>query len=82
MIDDLGGQATLVQTDVSKAHEVETMIKRAVEAYGRLDFAFNNAGTTLVRTSSYTEEAWDRVMDMNLKGVWLCMKYEIAQMVQ
>ena len=85
MIEDLGGQAAFVETNVAKAGEVEAMIKRAVEAYGRLDFAFNNAGiegTTLVRTADYTEEAWDRVMDVNLKGVWLCMKYEIARMVE
>ena len=84
MIEDVGGQALFVQADVSKAGDVEAMIKRTVGAYGRLDFAFNNAGiegTTLVRTADYTEEAWDRVINVNLKGVWLCMKHEIAQMV-
>jgi len=56
-----------------------------VETYGRLDCAFNNAGieeTSLLPTAESTEENWDRVIGTNLKGVWLCMKYELAQMVK
>ncbi len=77
-----GGEAIFVSTDVSKAAQVESMVNQAVEAYGRLDFAFNNAGTsTSGLMHEATEEDWDRVIDVNLKGVWLCMKYEITQML-
>ena len=77
-----GGEALFVRTDVSRAGEVESMVSQAVEAYGRLDFAFNNAGTsTGGPMHEATEEDWDRVVDVNLKGVWLCMKFEIAQML-
>ncbi len=77
-----GGESIFVRTDVSKAAEVESMVSQAVEAYGRLDYAFNNAGTgTGGPMHEATEEDWDRVIGVNLKGVWLCMKYEIAQML-
>ena len=85
MIAEAGGEATFVETDVSKAAEVEHMVSRAVEVYGRLDCAFNNAGiegTTLVPTADYTIAAWDQVIAVNLTGVWLCMKYEIPQMLK
>ena len=79
-----GGEALFVKTDVSKAAEVETLIQKAVEKFGRLDVAFNNAGVEgvwgpIVRQS---EEDWDRTIDINLKGVWLCLKYEIRQMLK
>ncbi|HXG21329.1 MAG TPA: SDR family oxidoreductase [Methylomirabilota bacterium] len=79
-----GGQGLFVKTDVSKAAEVEALIKQTVAAYGRLDCALNNAGVEgiFVSTVEYTEADWDRVLAINLKGVWLCMKYEIAQMLQ
>ncbi len=77
-----GGEAIFVRTDVSKAAEVESLVDQAVEAYDRLDFAFNNAGTSSGGPMhEETEEDWDRVIDVNLKGVWLCMKYEIRQML-
>jgi NAD(P)-dependent dehydrogenase (short-subunit alcohol dehydrogenase family) len=85
MIKEAGGEATFVRTDVSKASEVEALVNKAVETYGQLDCAFNNAGiqgTPLVSTVDYTEENWDRVISVNLKGVWLCMKYEIFQMLK
>jgi NAD(P)-dependent dehydrogenase (short-subunit alcohol dehydrogenase family) len=77
-----GGDATFVKTDVSKAAEVEALIARTVTAYGRLDCAHNNAGIEGVEalTADYPEEDWDRVLAINLKGVWLCMKYELPQM--
>jgi NAD(P)-dependent dehydrogenase (short-subunit alcohol dehydrogenase family) len=82
MINEAGDQAIFVKVDVSKAVEVEEMINRAVEAYGRLDCAHNNAGIELLATiTDCTEEDWDRLMDINLKGVWLCLKYEIPQMI-
>ncbi|MEW6296745.1 MAG: SDR family oxidoreductase [Thermodesulfobacteriota bacterium] len=79
-----GGQGLFVKTDVSKAAEVEALIKQTVATYGRLDCAFNNAGVegAFVSTAEYTEADWDRVLAINLKGVWLCMKYEIAQMLR
>ena len=79
-----GGEAVFVKTDVSKHAEVNALIDKAVQTYGRLDYAFNNAGIEgpTVSTVDHTEEEWDSVIDINLKGVWLCMKYEIPQMLR
>ena len=83
MVDQIGGEAICVRTDVSQAEEVEAMVVQTVAAYGRLDFAFNNAGIAgdIVPLTDYSEELWDRVIGINLKGVWLCMKYEIKQIL-
>src|SRR5213079_2052292 len=72
-----GGDALFVRTDVSKAAEVETLLQKVVETYGRLDYAHNNAGIlgTGAPTADCTEENWDRTIGINLKGIWLCMKY-------
>lgn len=79
-----GGDAVFVKTDVSQDAEVEALVQKAVATYGRLDCAFNNAGIAgaAARTADYTQKQWDRVIGINLTGVWLCMKYEIAQMVK
>ena len=78
-----GGEATFVTCDVSKSQDVESMVNKAVEAYGSLDCAFNNAGIGVFSTTAEcSEEDWDRLMSINLKGVWLCMKYEIIQMLK
>jgi NAD(P)-dependent dehydrogenase (short-subunit alcohol dehydrogenase family) len=84
LIKTVGGEAIFVKADVSKAAEVEAMVNTAVAAYGRLDCAHNNAGIegAMSTTADYTEEDWDRVISINLKGVWLCMKSEIAQMLK
>ncbi len=84
MIRSAGGESTFVKTDVSNAADVERLIRRTVETYGRLDCAHNNAGIegADLLTADYTEEEWDRVISINLKGVWLCMRYEIPQMLQ
>jgi NAD(P)-dependent dehydrogenase (short-subunit alcohol dehydrogenase family) len=84
LIRSAGGDALFVKTDVSKAAEVETLIHKVVERFGRLDMAFNNAGiegvwVPIVRQS---EEDFDRTIAINLKGVWLCLKYEIRQMLK
>jgi NAD(P)-dependent dehydrogenase (short-subunit alcohol dehydrogenase family) len=78
-----GGEAIFVKTDVSKSADVEAMIKKVVDTYGRLDCAFNNAGIegALQPTNEYDEAVWDRVLGINLKGVWLCMRAEIRQML-
>ncbi len=79
-----GGEAIFVKCDVSSDKEVETLIAKAVDTYGRLDCAFNNAGIDgeSALTDKYRVSEWDRVIGINLKGVWLCMKYEIAQMLK
>ena len=84
MIKDTGREAIFVKADVSKASDVENLISTAVRTYNRLDCANNNAGIEGVNASTIdcTEENWDRVIDINLKGVWLCMKYEIPQMLK
>lgn len=79
-----GSDGLFVKADVSKAAEVDILIQKAVERFGRLDLAFNNAGiegvwVPIVRQS---EEDWDRTIEINLKGVWLCLKYEIRQMLK
>ena len=78
-----GGEAMLVRTDVTQAAHIEMLVAKTVETHGRLDCAFNNAGVTgdIARTAECTEENWDRTISVNLKGVWLAMKYEILQML-
>jgi NAD(P)-dependent dehydrogenase (short-subunit alcohol dehydrogenase family) len=78
------GEAIFVQTDVTVSAQVGVLIKRVVETYGRLDCAHNNAGIAgaAVQTASVSEAEWDRTMLVNLKGVWLSMKYEISQMIR
>ena len=84
MIKKSGGEALFVKTDVSSSSEVKAMVTTTVNAYGRLDFAFNNAGIfgTPDKLINLSEENWDKVIGINQKGVWLCMKYEIRQMIQ
>ena len=85
MIRDAGGEAIFVATDVSKSSDVQAMVATCISEYGQIDFAVNNAGiegTVMVPTADYEEEAWDRVIDINLKGVFLCMKYEIPEMLK
>jgi NAD(P)-dependent dehydrogenase (short-subunit alcohol dehydrogenase family) len=85
MIKKAGGEAHFVQTDVTEATEVERLIAACVKNYGGLDYAVNNAGiegTPFTPAAEYQEEIWDRVIDTNLKGVWLCMKYEIPEMLK
>jgi len=78
-----GGQAEFVQNDVAQARQVEDLVEGIVERHGRLDCAFNNAGTFKGGpVHEMSEEDWDEVCNINLKGVWLCMKYQVAQMLR
>jgi NAD(P)-dependent dehydrogenase (short-subunit alcohol dehydrogenase family) len=84
-IEDGGGEATFIKTDVRVPAEIDHLFKTLLERYGRLDIAFNNAGASLphVPTAAKTTLAeWDLVMETNLRGVWLCMKQEIPQMLK
>jgi NAD(P)-dependent dehydrogenase (short-subunit alcohol dehydrogenase family) len=84
LIKEAGGEAIFVQADVTKEADVEAMVDKAVGVFGRLDIAFNNAGTVGENPSliEQTEAEYDRIMNANVKGVWLSMKYEIAQMLK
>ena len=79
-----GGEAAFIRADVSMGKEVAALIRRTVALYGRLNFAHNNAGVegTRARAAAAAEEDWDRTIAINLKGVWLCMKYEIPEMLK
>lgn len=84
LIVDAGGEAAFVRADVSRAADVEAMVHRAVDVFGRLDYAFNNAGIEgeSAPTAECSEQNWDRVLGINLKGVWLCMRREIREMLR
>src|SRR3954447_18950318 len=77
-----GHKAIAVRCDVSDDEQVAAMVDRTVAEFGRLDAAFNNAGVMarLAPTADSTREDWDRVIGINLRGVWSCMKYELRQM--
>ena len=84
-IKDMGGDGMFVHADVSRAADVAALVDATVAAYGRLDCAYNNAGIEGFmggRLHEYPEDTWDRLMDINVKGVWLCLKYEIPQMLK
>src|SRR6184192_4396941 len=80
----LDGEAIFVKTDVSKASDVKVMIDQTLATFGRLDFAFNNAGIEQLLTPlpEQTEETYNQIMDINVKGVWLSLKYEIPAMLK
>jgi len=80
----LGGEALWMQTDVSKADQVEALVRGTVEAYGRLDYAFNNGGSGGMGgwVTDIQEPDWDATINGFLKSVWLCMKYELKEMLK
>ena len=83
-VKDSGGQAAFVEADVSKAIDVERMVRAAVNTYGRLDILHNNAGIFVKPTPAHelTEDVWDRVFDINIKGVWLGCKYAVPELIK
>jgi NAD(P)-dependent dehydrogenase (short-subunit alcohol dehydrogenase family) len=85
LICDSGGAAKFLQTDVQSSQEVERAVTFAVKAFGAVDYAFNNAGVATRDggpIADFPEAEWDRIIGINLKGVWLCMKYECQQMLK
>lgn len=84
MINDAGGEAAWIKADVTKDEDVKAMVQLAVDRFGGLDMAFNNAGIegALAPTHEYPEDAWQRVIDINLTSVWRCMKHEIPVMLE
>ena len=84
LIKESGGEAIFVQTDVSRSEQVQALVERAVSAYGRLDIAHNNAGIEgpIARIADCVESDWDRTIEVNLKGVWLSMKFEIPAILK
>lgn len=83
LIRQAGGDALFLQCDVTRDAEVQQMMTRAVEAYGRVDYAFNNAGIEIEkgRLAEGSEAEFDAIMGVNVKGVWLCMKYQLPVML-
>jgi NAD(P)-dependent dehydrogenase (short-subunit alcohol dehydrogenase family) len=84
MIREIGGDALAVRCDVTRSDDVRQALNAAIETFGRLDIAFNNAGIeyTIQPLSDITEEEWDRIIAVDLRGVFLCMKHEIPLILQ
>ena len=84
MIEDAGTQALALRCDVARAEEVKAALDKTVNGFGRLDFAFNNAGVEqpVKQAADITEEEWSRIINIDLRGVFLCMKYEIPMMLK
>jgi NAD(P)-dependent dehydrogenase (short-subunit alcohol dehydrogenase family) len=84
VIEKAGGRAIFVRADVGQAGDVEQVVARTVSAFGRLDCAFNNAGIEgqMATTADCSDENFDRVIAVNLKGTWLCLRAEIRQMLR
>jgi NAD(P)-dependent dehydrogenase (short-subunit alcohol dehydrogenase family) len=83
-IEDIGGHALAVKCDVTRGEDVQSALAKTVEGFGRLDYAFNNAGAEQQPkpTADITEEEWDRIITINLRSVFLCLKYEIPLMLE
>jgi NAD(P)-dependent dehydrogenase (short-subunit alcohol dehydrogenase family) len=84
MIEDLGGQVLAVSCDVTRSEDVQAALTKTVERFGRMDYAFNNAGAEQQPkpAADITEEEWDRIITINLKGVFLCLKYQIPLLLE
>lgn len=84
LIEEAGGRALAVRCDVSRAEDVKAALDRTVGTFGRLDFAFNNAGVEqpIMPAADLTEEEWDRIVAIDLRGVFLCMRHQIPLMLK
>jgi NAD(P)-dependent dehydrogenase (short-subunit alcohol dehydrogenase family) len=84
LIEEIGGEGLFIKTDIRIADDVKTMVEKTVNAFGHLDYAFNNAGVEQGFTafSELEEKHFDKVMDTNVKGVWLSMKYQIPEILK
>jgi NAD(P)-dependent dehydrogenase (short-subunit alcohol dehydrogenase family) len=84
IIEEAGGRSLAVKCDVSRGDDVKAALDKTIETFGRLDFAFNNAGVEqpIMATADLTEQEWERIVDINLRSVFLCMKYEIPLMLK
>jgi NAD(P)-dependent dehydrogenase (short-subunit alcohol dehydrogenase family) len=83
-IEQQGGRSLAVPCDVTQAQDVQAALNEVIQAFGRLDFAFNNAGIEqpIIPAADIVEEAWDRIVAIDLRGVFLCMKFEIPLMLK
>lgn len=79
-----GGEAIFTKCDVSKMEDVKALIEKTISTFGRMDYAFNYAGIegVMAPAQDCTEDNWDKTIGVNLKGIWLCMKYEIPEMLK
>ena len=84
MIEELGGRALAVRCDVTRGEDIQAALDQTIKAFGRLDVAFNNAGSEqqVAPLADLSEHEWDRVIRVNLRSVFLCMKYEIGHMLR
>ena len=84
LVKEAGSEGIFVKTDVANENDVRSMVEKTVKTYGRLDYAFNNAGIEEMTTPlvDQTSEVFDQIMNVNVKGVWLSMKYEIPEMIR
>src|SRR3954462_1155776 len=85
LIEQQGGRALALRCDVTQRDQVKAALEKTAEMFGRLDFAFNNAGIEPKKpapTADYDEEEWNRIIDIDLRGVFLCMKHEIPLMLK
>ena len=84
MVEEVGGRALAVRCDVTRAEDVRAALDKLVETFGRLDYAFNNAGAeqAMAATADLADEEWDRIVGIDLRGVFLCMKHEIPLMLR
>jgi NAD(P)-dependent dehydrogenase (short-subunit alcohol dehydrogenase family) len=84
MVEELGGRALAVNCDVTRGEDIQRALKSTIEKFGRLDFAFNNAGIeyAIKPVADVADEEWDRIMAIDLRGVFLCMKHQIPLMLK
>ena len=84
LVKEAGSEGVFVKTDVANEDDVRSLVERSTKSYGRLDYAFNNAGIEEIMTplTDQKSEIFDQIMNVNVKGVWLSMKYEIPEMIK